>query len=289
LPFPDEGERGSIRRLPQEALGPEVLRFPRRMAGTEAWRWVFAVMFTAIVGCGGETTGTGTHVHVGDAATGGSRNGSGGAGASSGGSNSSGLVPCNDGTGKVDCCPSSAVEDGPCDVSITRCSRGGCHAGFTSYLYCGGGTWSAGLGLFPCSVDASPDGSVSQMSCSDLHAAWTSFWASHGQCTTDTDCTTFLAMDPASDPCSNPPGLNAPISKQFLGGAQPYAERYFVLACGGDPNTLPNATNGLWNDFGSDGLTLTNPRCTSGSCTANAPSCITPPPFDGGSASPPPP
>lgn len=106
-------------------------------------------------GCGGQTTGTVKRVDVSsDASTGGSRNGTGGAGTSSGGSTGSGLVACNDGTGNTDCCPPSAVEGGTCDGSVSKCSRGGCHAGFTSYLYCGGGTWSAGKGLFPCGVDA---------------------------------------------------------------------------------------------------------------------------------------
>jgi hypothetical protein len=37
-----------------------------------------------------------------------------------------------------DCCPPSAVvEGGVCDVNIPKCSRGGYHAGFASYLYCG--------------------------------------------------------------------------------------------------------------------------------------------------------
>ncbi len=57
----------------------------------EAFSWL--VVASLVAGCGGQTTGTGTHVDVGtDASTGGYRNGSGGAGASSGGSSGSGLV-----------------------------------------------------------------------------------------------------------------------------------------------------------------------------------------------------
>jgi hypothetical protein len=238
---------------------------------------LIAVILVAIAtGCGGETTGTGTHVDVSsDASAGGSRSGTGGAGTSNGGAGGSSLVACNDGTGNTDCCPPSAVEGDTCDASISKCSRRGCHAGYTSYLYCGGGTWSAGKGLFPCSVDAGPDGSVSHMSCSQLQTAWSSFRESHGQCATDTDCTTFLAIDPSSSPCDAPPGLNQALNKQFVGDAQPYADRYFSRACGGDQNTRPNARNGLWSDFGYDGLALTNPRCLSGSCTADSPGCNT--------------
>jgi hypothetical protein len=229
-----------------------------------------AMIFAGMVACGGESAGTVKHVDVGTDASAG------------GGSSSAGLVACDDGTGNTDCCPPSALEGGPCDVNTPRCSRGGCHSGFSSYLYCGSGTWNAGHGLFPCSVDAGSDGSVSQMSCGDLHTAWSSFWRSHGQCTTDTDCTTFLAIDSSLSPCDAPPGLNQAINKNFVDHAQPYADRYFSLACGGDPNTFHLPDSAHWSDFGYDGTALVNPRCVSGLCSADSLSCNPIPPFDAG-------
>ena len=120
------------------------------------------------------------------------------------------------------------------------------------------------------------------MSCSDLQTAWHSFASTHRQCNTDSDCATFLAMNPGDDTCDNPPGLNQVINQRFMTEAESYAERYFQLACGGsgDPFSLPSP--GSWNDFGWDGGPLTNPRCISGSCTADTPYCNTPPPLDDG-------
>lgn len=114
-------------------------------------------------GCGGTVTGSTNIVDHQDAAAGGSGGSredgaSGGSNATGGVGGASGLVPCNDGTGAADCCPPEAAEGAACDVSVPRCSRGGCRAGFESYLYCGGGTWSAGKGLFPCGADAGLSG-----------------------------------------------------------------------------------------------------------------------------------
>jgi hypothetical protein len=120
------------------------------------------------------------------------------------------------------------------------------------------------------------------MSCSQLQTTWSSFAQDHASCTTDADCTTFLAKDPTLSACDNPPGLNIALNKQFVRDAQQYADRYFKLACGGPPGTLPNIRNGYWNNFGWDGLALTNPRCLSGSCTADSLGCNTPRLIDGG-------
>lgn len=209
-----------------------------------ALQHTIAVLFTAIVGCGGQATGTGTHVDVGsDAAAGGSRNGSGGA--SNGGSSSVGLVPCNDGTGNNDCCPLNAVEGGACDVNIQRCSRGGCHAGVTSYLYCGGGTWSAGKGVFPCSVDAGSDGA--------------------GSCT------------PGTPSCITPPTVDGAAGVLTCGSQTCGTNQFCVQQrCGGGPNPcvpLPDAGTC------PSGWTFdpTCPRSVRGGC--DPPPCTDPPPF----------
>jgi hypothetical protein len=64
---------------------------------------------------------------------------------------------CNDGTGAWDCCPAGAVGGESCagasSTCSTRCSFADDAAtqGTRSYLYCSGGTWLSGHGLFPCS------------------------------------------------------------------------------------------------------------------------------------------
>ena len=58
-------------------------------------------------------------------------------------------VDCADGTGRHDCCPFDVTAMPCCDPTLqcrTRCSS----AGYSSRYYCSGGTWLAGLGLFPC-------------------------------------------------------------------------------------------------------------------------------------------
>jgi hypothetical protein len=126
----------------------------------EAPRWIIAVILTAVItGCGGQTTDSGKHVDVSDAAAagaGGARNvsGGGGAGASSGGSaGSSGLHACNDGTGKGDCCSSAVAINGSCSPPGLTCSTT-CLDGWRGEVYCSGGTWLEGHRLFPCGTDA---------------------------------------------------------------------------------------------------------------------------------------
>jgi hypothetical protein len=117
------------------------------------------IVTAVVVGCGGETTGVARRLDVADAAADGSRSGSrgGGAGTSSGGSNSSGLVVCNDGTGNTDCCPPSAVGGSSCSYSGPTCWTK-CSNGSRSQMSCSAGTWNAGHGLFPCTVDAGVEG-----------------------------------------------------------------------------------------------------------------------------------
>jgi hypothetical protein len=164
---------------------------------------VIAVILTGLVmSCGGETTGTGGHGDIGDAAAGGSRSssGSGGAGTSSGGrtgSGGAGLVACNDGTGNTDCCPPSALGGGVCDVNIRACSQGGCHGGWVSYLICAGnGTWVAQKGLLPCGA---PDASLWPCNCTAVACAPGSHLVSApGQC-----CPTCQLCGVIGQACAN--------------------------------------------------------------------------------------
>ena len=145
-----------------------------------------------LIGCGGavsDKTGVGDR---GDAAAAGARgsrgsgaasgragavDGSGASGVSAGGAHGSGgsasaggagLVACNDGTGKMDCCPPSVVNGMPCDGSLSGCSTGCSSKGWMDGLSCFNGRWTAGLGLFPCGgVKACNDGTGSADCCLD--------------------------------------------------------------------------------------------------------------------------
>jgi hypothetical protein len=79
------------------------------------------------------------------------------------GSNGSGPVACDDGTMNLDCCPDGVVSGGACnDRELSDCWTR-CSSGFHGHFSCSGSRWTAGHGLFPCSIDAAagdppPDG-----------------------------------------------------------------------------------------------------------------------------------
>jgi hypothetical protein len=127
------------------------------MSGEPRWRngivTVLALIAsTAVGGCGGATlTGdsdasTPRDADGNDAAASPGTGGSDGEGGNEAGSSI--LVPCNDGTGNLDCCPPEAVAGGPCDVDVT--CQTACAGGFRGDRFCSGGVWGAGHGLFPC-------------------------------------------------------------------------------------------------------------------------------------------
>lgn len=137
-----------------------------------------------LVGCGGAVSDDARSRAHGDAAAAGA-GGARGAGATSGETNAgagstqssdgstldggSGLVACNDGTGRMDCCPPSAEGGQPCDGSLPSCATPCSPDGWTgSALSCFDGKWIGTLGLFPCSgLVACNDGTGSADCCSE--------------------------------------------------------------------------------------------------------------------------
>ena len=66
---------------------------------------------------------------------------------------------CNDSTGDLACCPADAVEGASCSATATPCGTR-CVQGVHGHMYCSGGVWGAGHGLFPCGAAAGQSGSV---------------------------------------------------------------------------------------------------------------------------------
>jgi hypothetical protein len=62
-------------------------------------------------------------------------------------------VPCDDGTGRKDCCPVAPASGGVCNFGSDTCWTK-CKGGFTSQASCVDSAWSLGHGLFPCGADA---------------------------------------------------------------------------------------------------------------------------------------
>jgi hypothetical protein len=122
---------------------------------------------------------------------------------------STSLQACNDGTGKMNCCPESAESGKSCSEPVQCWTP--CTSGWQSQFVCSGGTWVAGHGLFPCGRDAgasdaggdvtgSADSSSSNNAGNDAGASWdATSWA-------NTTCTwpdTLGAIDAsARDTCS---------------------------------------------------------------------------------------
>ena len=67
-------------------------------------------------------------------------------------------VICPDGTGNSDCCPTDVVNGTPCNSPAAQCGTA-CSNGLRGRLYCSGGKWTAGHGLFPCTTGSSEAGS----------------------------------------------------------------------------------------------------------------------------------
>jgi hypothetical protein len=93
---------------------------------------------------------------AGAAGSGSAGSGSAGSGSAGSGSAGSGTVACDDGTGEADCCADPAIS-GPCANEGLTCwtpcgfSSPAATDGYRGHKFCGGGQWTAGLGLFPCS------------------------------------------------------------------------------------------------------------------------------------------
>jgi hypothetical protein len=182
-------EQDALFHVPSECIAPQSSPAPKvppllfgsagekgcyapssRMFREEVVRGAAALVFAALVGCGGQTTNNGGHGDGGGGAAGATADATMGAG--TGGAASVGLEVCNDGTGRTDCCPAFVAGDA---ANGTACYQPGftcstkCSGGFRSNVTCyrdpalgtnGHGGWQFGKGLFPCSADAggaSPD------------------------------------------------------------------------------------------------------------------------------------
>ena len=66
---------------------------------------------------------------------------------------------CSDGTGDLACCPADAVGGAPCNATVTLCGTR-CVQGVHGHMYCSGGVWGAGHGLFACAAAPGQAGSV---------------------------------------------------------------------------------------------------------------------------------
>jgi hypothetical protein len=145
------------------------------------------------------------------------------------------VVACNDGTGSVDCCPPGTASGVACVQSVqcwTQCNRG-----LHSQFYCGGGTWIAGHGAFPCGDSGvagaeSDGGAVLDGSTEAGQCQWPNIFEDAGagvrpcrvgtafvNCTSPSGGCGCISDDPASCPgCSSASGFtcqNACASNQY--------------------------------------------------------------------------
>lgn len=99
-------------------------------------------------------------------------------------------VPCDDGTGRKDCCPYTPMSGDGCSFGPDACWTK-CSGGFTSQASCTDGNWTLGHGLFPCGPDASTasedDAGASSM-CTGASAKRIQASDYDQMCALDSDC-----------------------------------------------------------------------------------------------------
>jgi hypothetical protein len=98
-------------------------------------------------------------------------------------------VPCDDGTGRKDCCPVTLASGEACDFGPDTCWTK-CNRGFTSQASCSGGTWILGHGLFPCGSDAGAPAAPSDAGqpCTDANIQMIQASDYDQTCANDSDC-----------------------------------------------------------------------------------------------------